>query len=574
VNKFRVFLTLALFFVPLSLHAQVVLSEVMYDPAGSEFHEEFIEIFNLSSTHSVDLKGWRFSDGSDSDLIVAVDRGLILQPGQFAVILDASYFDNSTAYDEIIPTDALILTIDNNTFGSAGLSNSTAETVSLSNAAGEVVSQYTYTLGNVPGHSDEKIVLEGSNVPDNWKDSTVLLGTPGAPNSVTPAQYDLAVFAEDIVFSPEIPEPGESLAIRANVHNLGVLAANQFTVQFFLDADRDTMAEAGEELATPQPFAGVLTSGDSTSFALDVSAPASGTHLLFVTVEFAEDEDLDNNVAAKPLLVSFPEQSIRITEIMYSPLSEQAEWFEILNTGSQEVALNRWFISDPDTAELVPLNTELTVPPNGYFVLAQDSTLLDGFAPPPASFAVVNGFPSLANTFDSVILYDLTGHVIDRVDYDESWGGDRGFSLEKINPNLASNDRTNWTTSVAARGGTPGEQNSVFAAIVPSETVLSVAPNPFSPDGDGRDDFAVITYELPLTTAAVNIKIYDIRGRLIRFLVNNMASGARNSVIWDGRDNSGEVARVGIYVIFLQALNAEAGVVKTAKQSLILARQL
>ena len=39
--------------------SQIVLSEIMYDPAGSEHTDEFIELFNLSQTDSVDLTGWR-----------------------------------------------------------------------------------------------------------------------------------------------------------------------------------------------------------------------------------------------------------------------------------------------------------------------------------------------------------------------------------------------------------------------------------------------------------------------------------------------------------------------------------
>ncbi|RKY74607.1 hypothetical protein DRQ00_11625, partial [candidate division KSB1 bacterium] len=77
----------------------VTLSEVMFDPAGSEATDEFIEIYNLSATDSVDLAGWRVGDSSGSDMLIDSGDGLVLAPGQFGLILDPDYFGNSTTYE-------------------------------------------------------------------------------------------------------------------------------------------------------------------------------------------------------------------------------------------------------------------------------------------------------------------------------------------------------------------------------------------------------------------------------------------------------------------------------------------
>ncbi len=274
------------------------------------------------------------------------------------------------------------------------------------------------------------------------------------------------------------------------------------------------------------------------------------------------------------LSVGYSESSVVINEIMYSPLTNQPEWIEIFNRASQTVNLKNWAISDSDSTDRAFIQDVLFLGPNDYFVIAEDSSLLDIFYVPPGAFSVIKNWPALNNDFDSVILYDQSGTVMDRVDYSKRWGGDKGISLERINPGLASNDSLNWSSSVAFEGGTPGLQNSIFAQILPSETTLSVEPDPFSPDGDGQDDFAVIRYELPITTALVNIKIYDVRGRLVRFLANNRPSGSSNSIVWDGKDDNNQRARMGIYIVFLQALNAEAGVLKTAKKTVVLAGKL
>ena len=163
---------------------QVILNEVMFDPDGSDYTDEFVEILNLGETDSVDLTGWHFGDSSGDDQILDAGRGLILRPGQYGLILDPDYFGSSALYDYLIPEGTLILTVEGTTLGSGGLSNSTPETVMLLNAGGNVVAEYTYSVGNSPGHSDEKVDPAGSDDPGNWEDSSVLNGTPGFQNSV------------------------------------------------------------------------------------------------------------------------------------------------------------------------------------------------------------------------------------------------------------------------------------------------------------------------------------------------------------------------------------------------------
>ncbi len=567
-----VLLILFIAFTP--VRAQVVLSEIMFDASGSDSHDEFVEIVNLSESVSVELSGWRMSDGEGTDTIIESHEGTILQPGQIALILDPSYFDNSDTYDDFIPEECLVLTIDNTTFGSRGFSNLTGETVSLINSDGGIVSQYTYSLGNDQGFSDEKIDLQGSNSQENWANSQSIFGTPGAPNSVSPLNFDLAVFPADIKFSLEPVQAGQTVIIASAVRNLGKNLVDQFKLTFFEDFNGDSLASIGEELAPAFEFSETLLPKDSTSFSLQYSNILPGEHLIFAKIEFDSDEDTTNNIAAKQLFVGFPERTAVINEIMYSPLSNQPEWTEILNLSSLTINLEKWSVSDSDTGKRVNFGSNSNLAPNGFFILAEDSAILDFFNPPVGSVSVSKKLPSFNNDFDSVVLYDPSDNIMDRVNYNKDWGGDTGVSLEKINPNLASNDSTNWSSSVTIAGGTPGEQNSIFTQTLPADVDLTIAPNPFSPDSDGQEDFTIISYEVPITTASVNIKIYDLRGRLVRFLANNQPSGSTNSIVWDGHDDSGRLARIGIYVVFLQALNAEAGLLRTQKKTVVLAANL
>jgi hypothetical protein len=177
-------LTFVLIF-PYLLFSQIEFSEIMFDPLGSEATDEFVELYNRSDQDTVFLSGWRFGDDSGSDPIVDAGRGFHFLPHQYAVILDPDYFMRSTVYDSLIPKEALVLTVGGSTLGSAGLSNSRSETIMLLDNRGETVARVTYSIGNKPGHSDEKIDLFGPDEASNWADSKVLMGTPGFENSVS-----------------------------------------------------------------------------------------------------------------------------------------------------------------------------------------------------------------------------------------------------------------------------------------------------------------------------------------------------------------------------------------------------
>ena len=60
----------------------LVISEVLYDPVGTEPDGEWIEIFNPTGS-SVALSGWKLNDNSSSQDIIP---NLTLSPGQFLVL--------------------------------------------------------------------------------------------------------------------------------------------------------------------------------------------------------------------------------------------------------------------------------------------------------------------------------------------------------------------------------------------------------------------------------------------------------------------------------------------------------
>ena len=121
-----------------SITAQVRLSEIMFRPDTLSNYTEFVEIVNVGDT-PVDLTGWKIGDSLDVDAILSHNGNAVLQTGQYGIILDPGYFDHASIYDELIPDTALILTIEDASFGRYGLRNAPPLTVYLYNAGGALV---------------------------------------------------------------------------------------------------------------------------------------------------------------------------------------------------------------------------------------------------------------------------------------------------------------------------------------------------------------------------------------------------------------------------------------------------
>ena len=149
-----------------------------------------------------------------------------------------------------------------------------------------------------------------------------------------------------------------------------------------------------------------------------------------------------------------------------------------------------------------------------------------------------------------------------------------GESLEKINPSLNGNDGKNWSSNTLPSGGTPGYKNSIFTNYQVSASEITVSPNPFSPDGDGYEDFTIISYKLQNTVSQVRMKIYDVKGRLIKTILNNQPAGTEGQVVYNGLDDDNRKLRLGIYIIFMEALNDQNGVVETVKTTMVVGAKL
>ncbi|MCB0288599.1 MAG: hypothetical protein KDE57_18240, partial [Calditrichaeota bacterium] len=174
-------------------------------------------------------------DSVSVDLLVSLPGfGFMLQPEQFAVILDPDYIaDSSLTYEGIIPAAALRLTFETATFGSNGLSNSAPETVVLLNALSDTIDAYRYSTDNSPGFSDER----RNPLSNEWENSRSLHGTPGTTNSVSPKAIDLALTRFDFQTGDFVQ--GLDFPFTVRVKNLGEQTIDNYTLTSFFDTNKN-----------------------------------------------------------------------------------------------------------------------------------------------------------------------------------------------------------------------------------------------------------------------------------------------------------------------------------------------
>lgn len=555
-------------------HAQVVFSEIMFDVPGADYNDEFVELFNCSDS-AVDLSGWQFSDSTGIDQITDAGEGLILQAGQFAVILDGSYFGHSTTYDSVIPPQALIVTIDDGAFGSNGLSNSQPERLSLIDASGREVAAYRYTIDNAPGYSDEKIDLCAGDEIENWANSLVLGGTPGFRNSVSPADYDIGFPEKGLQITPRsVIRQGQTVQAWLFFANLGRYDFNapvHFTV--FIDLNENGALDALEPLLWDETQNVQLPPGKKDSLSFDFTPEFSGRLQMVARLHSDLDQKAENNTITKSLPVIGDEHSLKINEIKFLTFDKEPEWIELFNAGKETVFLQDWSIADKRDTALIASSD--TLGPGGFKVLTGDSALIAFYQLDTSAVLVLPEFPTLNNDQDIVYLLTPWGDWAEQVPYKKSWlwgEENRTPSLERINPLIDARLESNWGPCAARQGATPGKANSLFEPLHYSRLKLNIHPNPFSPDGDGFEDNAIISLQIPAKAAKIRVTVYDILGRKVRDLTDNRFAGQTTQLIWNGRDNRQEKVRVGVYIVFAQILDDTNGIIQEAKTTVTVAR--
>jgi hypothetical protein len=127
-----------------------------------------------------------------------------------------------------------------------------------------------------------------------------------------------------------------------------------------------------------------------------------------------------------------------------------------------------------------------------------------------------------------------------------------GVSLERISPQEATNNPSNWTSaSATVRLGTPGRKNAQFREKAESEEHWQLWSGTFSPDGDGHEDLALLSYQGLEPGSHATVQVYSLAGNFLFEWVNNWPCGSSGSLSWDGRDRYEQVLPTGPYLVWI-----------------------
>ncbi|MCS7081877.1 MAG: lamin tail domain-containing protein [Bacteroidota bacterium] len=287
--------------------------------------------------------------------------------------------------------------------------------------------------------------------------------------------------------------------------------------------------------------------------------------------------------------------ALRITEVLYEPLAGQPEYVEFYHAGTRPLSLQGWtWHRRPDARGRVVrhvLSSEpLVLEPGQFLVLTADTLSASesrlvrffGLPDPRTARLVIKRAQDLglSNDGDAIVLRRPDGTLIDSLYYEPSWHHPalydrRGRALERRHVRRPTTDPSNWATSADPLGGTPGRPNTVSAPdSQPGHKGLWAEPNPFSPDGDGHEEYALLRYRLRRAEPAfARVRIFDLRGRLIRELVPAGALVPPEGYwVWDGHDHARSPVPTGPYVVLLEASYLDPPRTETYRAVLVLVR--
>ncbi|MBC8034164.1 MAG: lamin tail domain-containing protein [Chitinophagaceae bacterium] len=277
--------------------------------------------------------------------------------------------------------------------------------------------------------------------------------------------------------------------------------------------------------------------------------------------------------------------AVVINEILFNPKSGGSDYIEIYNRTDSIINLKGWQIANRNAAGAVGSikifpSLAGVIMPGAYRVLTEEPVIIRQHyqVRDTATFIPFSTLPSYPDARGAVVLLDSGNTIADEVSYLETWhfallNNNEGVALERIGFNQPSQDAGNWHSAAADAGyGTPGYRNSQQGSAGTPTGSITIEPKLFSPDNDGYNDYAIISYNFPEGGYVCNITVFNILGIPIKLLVRSAVCGPTGFFKWDGSGEQGKSLPAGAYIVFTEVFDLH-GKTKRFKQVLVLARK-
>ena len=525
---------------------------------------EYLEIYNHSATRVISLGGVRLGRAGSPTPAVFADTARLL-PGQYAVVCGSTRVSQFAAPGIKVygPTNF------------PALSNGGDQLV-LRGRDGRTLFEATYSDAwyRDPKKKDGGWSLEMIDPnnycagADNWTASVEAIGgTPGKANSVRAAHPDAQ--------APSL---------------LRAVALNATTVRAYFSEKLDSTAAAIASRYALTPALAVLRAApvapDFRQVDLVLAAPLSASRPTTLAVQMATDCASNASGPLQSATFALPEAAVSgdvvINEILFNPRMGGVRFVEILNRSNKFIDLQAWQIAnlkaDGSSVDGQALSTgPLVLAPGLLLAFSSNTSIILSQYPTSADAAnlvQLASFPTFPDV-STALLFDSRGLEIDRFAYNKNLhlsllATQEGVSLERIRANGLSTGSNFHSAASTVGYATPGRLNSQDQDAPGGNQELTVEPEIFTPDDDGQQDFATLSYHLDAPGYAASVTVYDALGRLTRRLIRNETLPTTGLVQWDGIDDKGHKAAVGYYMLLVELFRSSGGERREYKKMVVL----
>ncbi len=233
-------------------------------------------------------------------------------------------------------------------------------------------------------------------------------------------------------------------------------------------------------------------------------------------------------------------ETVRINEI-FPRAQNSPEWFELYNGSAAEVNVRGWHVGKNDDSSVVAL-TDMIIKPGGYLVCTKDIAAFSTVFPGVQNAVQLPHWYTLDNYHDTVVLWDANALPCDSVAWDSKWFSSwTTQSISRVSDAMNGMDKRSW---VIAGNPSPGKQNPEKAWHGADIFTLDIGPIPFTPNGDGKDDYLSIDLALP-AGATASISIYGFDGKKYY----DIADALSPHILWNGNASSGAKMPCGPFFV-------------------------
>ena len=287
-----------------------------------------------------------------------------------------------------------------------------------------------------------------------------------------------------------------------------------------------------------------------------------------------EPENPDTPAVTDPILPG----EIVFNELLPDPYAGGSEYLELYNRSGKPLSVSTLSLavrkSDGTLSTRYPLAAiARKLEAGSYILLTKDVESVSSFyeIAEPSALHQLSKLPILANTASTLVLFRTAdGEVIDEVSYSSKWHASsvknrKGVALERIDPDAATQNPSNWTSASETAGfGTPGYLNSQYGNPSSEGSTGIEPPVWIEESGSYR-----ISYLLDRPGYNCRAFVFNTSGIRVAEIANHQLLGTSGELTWSGIANSGSALPPGIYIFYAEIYHPD-GVVKRYKKAFLI----